>query len=107
MAAGDHRLLNIHPVDEKLTDSPAITVCGDPAKADRPSDHHGLKVITGSSGRFRLSPLPPQLGSVDAGQPDPFTVSGSAGVAVVAAADGDGLQCCRRLRQGKQQEQGS
>ena len=105
MSAGDHRLLNIHPVDEQLTDGSAIAIDGDPAKADRPSDHHRSKVITGSSGPFRLSPLPFQLGSVDASQPDPFTVSGSAGVAVVAAADGDGLQGCSRKP--KQQQQGS
>ena len=98
MTAGDHRLLNIRPADEQFPDSPAITVAGDPAKADRLADHHGLKVIAGSSGPFRLSPLPPKLGSVNAGQPDPFTVSGSAGIAVVAAADGDGLQGCSRLR---------
>ena len=106
MAAGDHRLLNIHPVDEQLTDGPAIAIDRDPPKTDRPSDHHGPKVITGSSGRFRLSPLPSQFRSVDAGQPDPLTVSGSAGVAVVAAADGDGLQGCSRLRQAKHQQQG-
>ena len=107
MAAGDHHLLHVHPVDEQLTDGPAIAIDRYPAKADRPSDHHGSKVITGSLGAFRLSPFPPQLGSVDAGQPDPFTVSGSAGVAVVAAADGDGLQGCSRLRQAKHQQQGS
>jgi len=107
MAAGDHRLLHVHPVDEQLPDGSAIAVCSDPAKTDRPSFHHCPQVIPGSLGAFRLSPLPPQLGSVDAGQPDPFTLNGSAGVAVVAAADCDGLQGCSRLRQGKRQKQGS
>ena len=107
MAAGDHRLLHVHPVDEQLTDGPAIAVGGDPAKADRPSFDHGPKVIAGSSGPFRLSPLALHFWGVDAGQPDLFTSAGRAGVAVVAAADGDGLQGCRRLRQGKRQEQGS
>ena len=105
MAAGDHRLLHVHPVDEQLTDSPAIAVCGDPAKADRPSFDHRPQVIPSSLGAFRLSPLPPQLGSVDAGQPDPFTGCGSAAVAVVAAADGDALQGCSRKP--KHYQQGS
>ena len=107
MTAGDHRLLNIHPVDEQLTDGPAIAVGGDPPKADGLPDHHGSKVIPGSLGAFRLSTLPPQLGSVDAGQPDLFPGCRTTGVAVVAAADGDGLQGCSRLRQAKHQQQGS
>ena len=55
MATGHHRLLNIHSAHEQLSDGSAITVAGDPAKADRLADHHGLKVIAGSSGPFRLS----------------------------------------------------
>ena len=105
MAAGDHRLLNIHPVDEQLTDGSAIAIDGDPAKTDRPSFDHRPQVIPGSLGAFRLSPLPPQLGSVDAGQPDPLTVCGSAGVAVVAAPNDDGLQGCSRRP--KHQQQGN
>ena len=105
MAAGDHRLLNIHPVDEQLTDGPAIAVGGDPAKADGLADHHGSKVIPGSLGPFRLSPFPSQFWRVDTGQPDPFAGIGPAGVAVVAAVDGDGLQGCSRRP--KHQQQGS
>ena len=105
MAAGDHRLLHVHPVDEQLPDGSAIAIDRDPAKADRPSFDHRPQVIPGSLGAFRLSQLPPQLGSVDAGQPDAFTVSGSAGVAVVAAADGDGFQGSSRTA--KHQQQGS
>ena len=105
MAAGDHGLLNIQPVDEQLTDGPAISVFGDSAKAQGLPGHHGPQVITGSPSPFRLSPFPSQLRSVDAGQPDPFTFSCSAGIAVVTAADGDGLQCCSRSP--KHQQQGS
>ncbi len=105
MAAGDHGLLHVHPVYEQLTDSPGIAVGGDAPKTDRPSFDHRPQVIPGSLGAFRLSTLPPQLGSVDAGQPDPFTVSGSAGVAVVAAPNDDGLQRCSRKP--KHQQQGS
>ena len=104
MATGDHRLLNIHPVDEQLSDSPSITVGGDPAKADSPSFDHHPQVIAGRFGTFRPSPLSSQLRSVDAGQPDSFAVRGSAGVAVVAAANGHGLQ--GRSRNPKQQQQG-
>tara|TARA_B100001093_G_scaffold428089_1_gene422729 strand:+ start:709 stop:1134 length:426 start_codon:yes stop_codon:yes gene_type:complete len=107
MAAGDHGLLNIQPVDEQLTDGPAISVFGDSAKAQGLPGHHGPQVITGSPSPFRLSPFPSQLRSVDAGQPDPFTISGPTGVAVIAAVDGDGLQGCSRLRQSKHQQQGS
>ena len=73
MAAGDHRLLNIHPVDEQLTDGPAITVGGDPTKADSPSFDHSAEMITGSPCALRLSSLPSQFWCVDAGQPDPLT----------------------------------
>ena len=66
---------------------------------------HGLKVIAGSPGPLRLSPLPSHFWGVDAGQPDLFTGCGSAGVAVVAAADGDFLQ--GRSRNAKHQQQGS
>ena len=105
MAAGDHGLLNIQPVDEQLTDGPAISVFGDSAKAQGLPGHHGPQVIASSSGPFRLNPLPSQLGCVDAGQPDPFTVSCPASVAVVAAADGDFLQGCSRKP--KHYQQGS
>ena len=105
MATGDHRLLNIHSAHEQLTDGSAITVAGDPAKADRLADHHGLKVIAGSPGPSRLSPIPSHFWGVDAGQPDLFTGCGSAGVAVVAAADGDGFQGSSRTA--KHQQQGS
>ena len=107
MAAGDHRLLHVHPVDKELTHSPAITVAGDPAKADSPSFDYPAKVITGSSGPFWLSPLPSQFWSIYASQPDPLTVSCPAGAAVVAAAYGDSLQTCSRLRQSKHQQQHS
>ena len=105
MAAGDHGLLDVHPVDKQLPDGPAVAVGGDPAKPDGLSDDHGPKVITGSSGPFRLRPLPFQFRRVDAGKPDLFIVSGSACVAVVAAADDDGVQGRNRLRQGKHRQQ--
>ncbi len=98
MATGDHGQLHVHPVDEQLSDGSAIAIDGDPAKADGPSDQHCPQVIPGSTGPLLLSPLPFQLRSVDASKPDPFSVSGPAGVAVVAAADGNGLQCCSRQR---------
>ena len=95
LATGDHRLLHIRPIHEQLPDGPAIAVGGDPAKDDGPSDHHPAKVITGTPGPFWLSPRPIELGSVNAGQPDPFTRIGSAGVAVVAAqAATAGQQSC-------------
>ena len=92
MAAGDHRLLGIHSVHEQLPDGSTITVAGDPAKADRLADHHGLKVITGSPGPLRLSPIPSHFWGVDAGQTNLFTSAGPTGIAVVAPADGDVFQ---------------
>ena len=103
MAAGDHHLLTIHSAHEQFSDGTAITVAGDPAKADRLADHHGLKVITGSPGPLRLSPIPSHFWGVDAGQPDLFTGCGSAGVAVVAPADGDGFQGSSRTAKHQQQ----
>ena len=103
MAAGDHRLLHVHPVDEQLSDGSAIAIDGDPAKADGLPDHHGPKVIASSSGPFWLSPLPPQLGSVDAGQPDLFTGCRMTGVAVVAPADGHGFEGSSRKPKHQQQ----
>ena len=90
MAAGDHGLLNIQPVDEQLTDGPAISVFGDSAKAQGLPGHHGPQVIASSSGPFRLNPLPSQLGCVDAGQPDLLSGGRPTSIPVVAIADGHG-----------------
>ena len=106
MVAGDHRLLDVHSVIEQLPDGPAEAIGGDPAKADRPSDDHRPQVITGSFGPFRLSSLPFQFWRVDASKPDSFTGCVSAGVAVVAAANGDGLHGRNRLCQANHQQQG-
>ena len=107
MAAGDHGLLNIPPIDEQLTDSSAVAIEHDSTKADRPSDNHSSKVIPGIPGPLRLSTLSSQLGGVDARQPDPLTVNGPAGIAVVAAPNGDGLQGRNRICQCQQQQRGS
>ena len=84
----------------------AIAIDCDPAKADGLADHHGPKVTTGGLGPFRLSPFPFQLWCVDAGKPDPFSLSCLSGIAVVTAANGDGFQGRNRLRQAKHQQQG-
>ena len=95
MAAGDHGLLNIHPVDEQLADGSAVSVGCDAAKADRPSDHHSAEVIAGGDGcvdiHHRPGGAPPHFRGVDAGQPDLFALGRGARIAVVAVADGHGL----------------
>ncbi|WP_413747411.1 hypothetical protein [Synechococcus sp. MIT S9507] len=62
-----------------------------------------MKVIAGSPGPLRLSPLPSHFWGVDAGQPDLFTCIGGVGIAVLAAPDGDGFQGSSRTAKHQQQ----
>ena len=45
MATGNHGLLHIHPVNEQLTDCPAITTSCDPADAYPLIDQQSVEVI--------------------------------------------------------------
>ena len=89
MAADDHRLLDVSPIHEQLTDGPAVAIGGNAAKADGAADHHCSQVIASRSGRHWLRAFPSQLRGIDAGKPDPLAVASPAGVAVVAAANDD------------------
>ena len=96
MGTGDHRLLNIYPVDKWFSDGSAVPVRLDVAKGVGFSDHHSAKVIEGGDGGVDIHhcpcKAPPHFGGVDADQPDPFASCRKTVVAVVAALDGHGLQ---------------
>ena len=88
MAAGDHCLLDIPPVDEQFGHSPAVAICRDPADDNGLIHQHPVQVVLRCHGWGRSGVLALQRGSVDAGQPDFFSCGCRAGIAVVAAFDG-------------------
>ena len=95
ISTGNHGQLHIHLVDKQLSDSPAITVDRDASKPDGSSHNHPAKVIPGSPRGNRISPFSPQFRGIDAGQPNPLAIGCSAGITVVAVADGHTLRSCR------------
>jgi hypothetical protein len=89
VAAGDHGLLDVRPVDEQLGHGPAISVSRNAANAHLLAHEHSVEVILRRHGWSWLGVLPLQLRGVDASQPDLFACGRGAGIAVVAALDGD------------------
>ena len=90
------RQLHIHLVDKQLSDCLAITVDRDSSKPEGSSDNHLVKVIPGSPRENRISQFFTQFRGIDAGQPNPLHIDCSAGITVVAVADGHGLRSCIR-----------
>ena len=82
VTAADHRLLDVHPVDEQLGHGPAVSVSRDAANAHLLAHEHSVEVILRRHGGSWPGILPLQLGSIDAGQPDLFARGRGAGVAV-------------------------
>ena len=72
MAAGNHGLLDIHPVNEQLTDCPAIAISCDSADAHPLIDQQSAEVIFRSDCWSWFCIVPLQLRCIDACQPDPF-----------------------------------
>ena len=72
MATGNHGLLHIHPVNEQLTDCPAITTSCDPADVHPLIDQQSVEVIFRNHCWNWFCIVPLQLRGVDACQPDPF-----------------------------------
>ena len=92
VAAGDHGLLDVRPVDEQLGHGPAVSVSRNASNAHLLAHEHPVEVILRRHGWSWPGALPLQLGGVDAGQTNFFAHGRGAGAAVVAALDGDGGQ---------------
>ena len=87
VTTGDHLLLHVRLSKEQLCHGSSVAVLGDPSDSNLLAHHKISQVVSSSSGCYRLSSLSAEFRSVDAGESNPFTCCGGAGIAVVAGGN--------------------
>lgn len=114
MASRHHGLLNMDAVHKELSHGAAVAIVVDPPDHNRLSFHHPTEEVTGCIGirvvvRESLHRRRPEsrlllpCGHLDTSEPDAFACGGLAGVALIAAADGDLGRRCRDCVEPKSQ----
>ena len=106
ISTGNHCQLHIVLVDKQLSNCAAVTVDRDSSHPDGSSDNHPAQVIAGKPRGDRIRPFTPEFRGINAGQTNPLAIGCSAGITVVAVADGHDLsssclsrRCKHRRRQ--------
>ena len=91
MARADHEPTDWSSIEIYVGHDAAIPISRVALDAHLLANHHRPEVIASSLGRQWIRFAATKLRRVEASQPNLFALSGGAGVAVVAARDGDGL----------------
>ena len=92
VTTGDHLLLHVRLSKEQLCHGSSVAVLGDPSDSNLLAHYKIAQVVSCSSGWNRLSTLPAKFRGVDAGESNPFSCCGGAGITVVAGGDYDGCK---------------
>ena len=98
MAISDKALLDIHPIDEELSDSPSIAVSGDPTNPNLSTFYKPAEMVMSCPSRDSFCSAAFELGSVDTGEPDPLSSGRPARVSINAVVDDRRLKGFRSSR---------